>query len=104
MISHASSLMLSKMNYCVWVMWMEVFLDSHELWQTIEGENLPKKKDHMALSTIFKAILKEMMSILDTKKMGNENWEILKSQNLGVDCVTQSRIQGLKREYKILTM
>ena len=39
------SLKLSKTNYYVWSMTMEVYLDSHDLWQTIVGENPTKKKD-----------------------------------------------------------
>ncbi|CAA6675543.1 unnamed protein product [Spirodela intermedia] len=90
MVSLAPSLMLSKTNYHVWAMWMEVFPDSHELWQTIVGENVPKKKDHLALSTIFGAVLEEMMSILDTKKTAKENWEILKATPSKFDALTLS--------------
>ena len=46
------SLKLSKTNYRVWSMTMEVYLDSHDLWQTIVGENPTKKKDRQALSKI----------------------------------------------------
>ena len=42
--------------------------------------------------------------ILDTKKMAKENWEILWQKNLSVDRVIQSRIQGLKRDFEMLTM
>ncbi|CAA6675789.1 unnamed protein product [Spirodela intermedia] len=56
MVSPAPSLMLSKTNYRVWAMRMEVFLDSHELWQAIVSENVLKKKDHLTLSVIFEAV------------------------------------------------
>ena len=36
--------------------------------------------------------------------MAKENWEILRQRNLGVDRVIQSRIQGLKRDFEMLTM
>lgn len=42
--------------------------------------------------------------VLDAKKMANENWEILWQRNLGVDCMIQFRIQGLKRDFEMLTM
>ena len=98
------SLKLSKTNYRIWSMTMEVYLDSHDLWQTIVGENQTKKKDRQALSAIMSGVPKELLGILDTKKTAKENWEILRQRNLDVDRVIQSRIQGLHRKLAILTM
>ena len=94
------SLMLSKTNYRVWSMTMEVYLDSQDLWQSIVSENASKKKDRQALS----AIISVVAIILDTKKIAKENWEILHQRNLGMDRVIQSGIQSLKRNLEILTM
>ena len=41
----APTLKLLKTNYRVWSMTMEVYLESHDLWLAITGENVPKKKD-----------------------------------------------------------
>ena len=71
------SLKLSKTNY-VGSMTMEVYLDSHELWQTIVGENLSKKKDLQALCAIISGVPKDLLGILDEKKTAKENWEILR--------------------------
>ena len=98
------SLKLSKTNYQVWSMTMEVYLDSHDLWQTIVGENLPKKKDRQDLSAIMSGIPEELLGILDAKKTAKENWELLCQRNLGVDRVIQSHIQGLRRDLEMLTM
>ena len=98
------SLKLSKMNYRVTSMTMEVYLDSHDLWQTIIGENPTKKKDRQALSVIMSGILEELLGILDAKKTAKENWEILRQRNLSADRVIQSRIQGLRRDLEMLTM
>ena len=68
------------------------------------GENVTKKKDRMALSAIISSIPEDMLGILDAKKTVEENWEILRQRNLGVDRVIQSRIQGLKRNFEMLTM
>ncbi|CAA6663015.1 unnamed protein product [Spirodela intermedia] len=68
MVSLAPSLKLSKANYRIWAMDMEIYLDSHDLWQAIVKENVPKKKDRLALLAIFSAILEEMMTMLDAKK------------------------------------
>ena len=98
------SLKLSKTNYRVWSMTMEVYLGSHDLWQTIVGENPTKKKDRQALSAIMSGVPEELLGILDAKKTAKENWEILRQRNFGVDRVIQSRIQGLRRDLEVLTM
>ena len=82
------------MNYRVWSTTMEVYLDSHDLWQTIVGEN-PTKEERQALSAIISGVPEDLLGILDAKKTAKENWEIWRQQNLGVDRVIQSRIQGL---------
>ena len=98
------SLKLSKTKYRIWSMSMEVYLDSRDLWQTVIGENITMKKDRMALSAIISSIPEDMLGILDAKKTAKENWEILRQRNLSVDRVIQSRIQGLKRNFEMLTM
>ena len=99
-----SSLKLSKTNYHVWSMTMEVYLDSNDLWQTIVAENPTKKKDRQALSAIISRAPEDLLGILNAKKTAKENWEILHQQKLGMDRVIQSRIQGLSRDLEILTM
>ena len=98
------SLKLSKTNYRIWSMSIEVYLDSHDLWQTMIGENITMKKDRMALSAIINGIAEDMLGILDAMKTTKENWEILWQRNLGVDRVIQSWIEGLKRNFEMLTM
>ena len=95
---------LSKKKYCVCSMTMEVYLDSHNLWQVIIGENVSKKKDHQVLAAIISDVSEDLLGILDSKKTSKENWDILHQQNLGVDRVIQSRIQGLKRDLEILIL
>ena len=63
--SSTPSLNLSKMNYHVWSMTMEVYLDSHDLWQTIVGENPTKNKDREVLSAIMSGVPEELLGILD---------------------------------------
>ena len=47
MMAPMPSLMLSKTNYHIWSMSMEVYLDSRDLWQAVIGENITKMKDRM---------------------------------------------------------
>ena len=67
------TLKLSKTNYRVWSMTMEVYLDSHDSWQAIIGENIPKKKDRLALSAIINVVLEDIQMILDAKQTEKEN-------------------------------
>ena len=71
------SLKLLKTNYHVWSMTMEIYLDSHDLWQTIVGENPMKKEDRQALSAIISEVPEGLLGILDAKKTVKWNWEIL---------------------------
>ena len=73
MAAPAPTLKLSKTNYRVWSMTMEVYLDSHYLWQAITVDNILKKKDRLALSAIISAIPKDILMILDAKKTAKEN-------------------------------
>ena len=69
----ALSLKLSKMNYRVWSMTIEVYLDSHNLWQVIIGENASKKKVRQALAAIISCVPEDLLGILDAKKSAKEN-------------------------------
>ena len=104
MAAPAPSLKLLNTNYHVWSMSMDVYLDSHDLWQAIIGENPSKKKDRQALSAIISGVPEDLLQILDAKKTAKENWEIQGQRNLDLDRVIQFRIQGLKRDLEILTM
>ncbi|CAA6657054.1 unnamed protein product [Spirodela intermedia] len=45
MVLSAPSFKLSKTNYYICVINMEIYLDSHDLWQAIVEENVSEKKD-----------------------------------------------------------
>ena len=62
------SLKLSKTNYRLWSMTKKVYLDSHDLWQTIVGENPLKKKDRQALFVIICGVLEDLFGIVDTRR------------------------------------
>ncbi|XP_078437030.1 uncharacterized protein LOC144707688 [Wolffia australiana] len=96
-VSAATPLMLSKTNYRVWAMRMEVLLESHDLWSVMVDNDVPKKKERMTLSVILSVVPEDVMVMLDAKKTAKENWEILRQRNLGVDRVIQSRIQDFGR-------
>ena len=57
-----------------------------------------------ALSAIISVVPEDILMILNAKKTGKKNCEILRQRNLGVDRVIQLRIQGMKRDFELLTM
>ena len=57
-----------------------------------------------ALSAIISVVPEDILMILNAKKTAKENCEILRQRNLGVDRVIQLCIQGMKRDFELLTM
>ena len=83
---------------------MEVHLDTQGLWEVVVGMETYQQKDILALSTML-AIISETFAVLfDIKKSAKVKWEIIRSFHVGIDCFVQSRVQGLRREFKNLVM
>ena len=95
---------LPSMNYRLWAMRMEVYLEAHGLWESITGTETNRKKDRQALSAILNSISESVSFQLDVKKIGKENWETIRVLHVGVDHVVQSKIQSLRREFENLAM
>ena len=94
----------SAMNYCHWAMRMEVHLDAQGLWEAITRTKMNSQKDRLALSAMLAVILESSGVQLDIKKFTKVNWEIIRSFHVGIDRLTQSRAQGLRREFENLSM
>ena len=95
---------LSATNYRHWAMIMEVHLDAQGLWEVVLGTDMNRQKDRLALSAMLAAILESSGVQLDTKKTAKVNWEIIQSFHVGIDRLAQSRAQGLRREFRNLSM
>ena len=92
------------MNYRLWAMRMEVYLEAHGLWEIITKTETNKKKDRQTLSAILNSVLESISFQLDVKKIAKENWEIIQTLHVGVDHVVQSKIQTLGREFENIAM
>ena len=64
---------LTSMNYRLWAMRMEVYLEAQGLWEAITGTGTNRKKDRQALSTILNSVSESMSFQLDVKKTAKEN-------------------------------
>ena len=95
---------LSATNYRHWAMRMEVHLDAQGLWETVTGTETNRQKDRLALSAMLAATPESSGVQLDIKKSVKINWEIIRSFHVGIDHLAQSRAQGLRREFKNLSM
>ena len=95
---------LSAMNYRHWAMRMDVHLDAQGLWEAVTGTETNRQKDRLALSAMLAAIPESLGVQLDIKESAKVNLEIIRSFHMGIDRLTQSRAQGLRREFENLLM
>ena len=79
-------------------------LDAQGLWEAVARIETNKQKEMLALSAMFAAIPKSSGVQFDIKKSAKVNWEIVRSFHVGIENLTQSRAQGLRREFENLFM
>ena len=79
-------------------------LDAQGLWEAVLGTDMNRQKDKLALLAMLAAIPESFGVQLDIKKTSKVNWEIIRSFHVGIDRLAQSRAQGLRREFKNLSM
>ena len=70
----------------------------------INGSELSRKKDHLALSMILNSIVESQSIQIHIKKNAKENWEVFRTSQLGMDKVVQAKVQALKREFETISM
>ena len=83
---------------------MRLHLEGLELWDVIELETAPRKKDRQAMSIMFSTISEELTRELDADKTAKQTWESLKTKNGDVSRIRMARFQSPKRDYKNLFM
>ena len=99
----ASVPMLSKLNYPLWAMRMEVILEAYGLLGAIEDENVSRKLDRRAMVVIYSSVPEDVLAQLDNKVTAKETWESLRTMNVGVERVKKAKNQMLKCEFQMLT-
>ena len=103
-ISPSPLQVLSKTNYPVWAIRMQVHLEAYGLWEAIESDAVPRKKDRQALSVIFGTLSEDIVSQLDISKTAKEIWEFLKIRHMGAARVIKARVQALRPEFETMFM
>lgn len=56
---------LSMTNYHLWSERMKMLLEAHGLWDAVYSDRVPRKKDRLAMSTIFGAISEDLQLQFD---------------------------------------
>ena len=81
---------------------MQVHLEAYGLWEAIESDAVPRKKDRQALSVIFGALSEDIVAQLDISKTTKEIWGFLKTTHMGAARVIKARVQALRREFETM--
>ncbi|KAI0515513.1 hypothetical protein KFK09_008178 [Dendrobium nobile] len=96
--------LLTKMNYAVWAMKMEILMEAQGLWEVVEEGTEDRRKDKSAFAMICQAISDETLLQLNVKGTAKEAWQALRTINMGAYRVKKAKIQSLKREFEALRM
>ena len=96
--------MMSKLNYLLWAMRMEVILEAYIFLGAIEDESVSRKLDRRALAVIYSVVPEDVLAQLDNKVKAKETLESLRTINVDIERVKKAKIQTLKREFEMLTM
>ena len=100
----ASVSMMSKLNYPLWAMRMEIILEAYGLLGAIEDKSVSRKLDRQAMAVIYSAVLEDVLVQLENKVTAKETWESLRTMNVGLERIKKEKIQMLKHEFEMLTM
>ncbi|XP_009115282.1 uncharacterized protein LOC103840530 [Brassica rapa] len=96
--------MLSSTNYTVWAMRMKVLLRVHKFWESIEPETDDEEKKNIDTALMFQWIPENQILQVGEVDSPKKIWEAVKSRNLGVECVKETRLQTLMNAFKRLRM
>ena len=55
-------------------MHIQAHLEAYGLWEAIESDTVPRKKDRQALLVIFEALSEDIVAQLDISKIAKETW------------------------------
>nr|GEV16002.1 hypothetical protein [Tanacetum cinerariifolium] len=94
-------LMLTKTNYSVWAINMQVNLQAQGVWDATQCEGVEERQDRIALAAIYQAIPEDVLLMLSDKDTAKEACETLRTMHMGAERVKEARVQTL-RSVKIL--
>ncbi|XP_047308408.1 uncharacterized protein LOC124911915 [Impatiens glandulifera] len=106
-----SYLLLTKSNYSVWALKMQVNLKAQGVWEQTQGvweavmlNEVDERKDRMALSVIYQALPDEILLMVAEKDFVKQAWKTLKTMHVGVERVKETKLQTLKTHFETIHM
>ncbi|XP_074342522.1 uncharacterized protein LOC141680110 [Apium graveolens] len=99
--------MLTRGNYMVWAMKMNVYMQAYGVWkaiETIENDKIEDRTDKIALVVIYQEIPEDILPSLAEKRTAKEAWQTIKMTCQGVERVKTAKIQMLKSEFERMSM
>ncbi|XP_076955594.1 uncharacterized protein LOC143630479 [Bidens hawaiensis] len=95
---------LTKTNYTIWSMHMEVIFGIHGVWDVIHPGSNDAKQNNIAKALLFQSIPEEQILQIGNFKLAKEMWDAIKSRNMGAERVKDGRLHTLIREFDGLMM
>ncbi|XP_076881664.1 uncharacterized protein LOC143529843 [Bidens hawaiensis] len=95
---------LTKTNYTIWSMHMEVIFGIHGVWDVIDPGSNDAKQNNIAKALLFQSIPEEQILQIGNFKLAKEMWNAIKSRNMGAGRVKDARLHTLIREFDGLMM
>ena len=101
--------LLTGDNYTTWAIKVEADLDAAGLWEAVEPPEdaaaaVIAKKDKLARAYLFRALSKDLLLQVASKKTAAEVWASLKARFVGADRVRAARLGTLRGEFEMLRM
>ncbi|XP_076913448.1 uncharacterized protein LOC143572077 [Bidens hawaiensis] len=95
---------LTKTNYTIWSMHMEVIFGIHGVWDVIDPGSNDAKQNNIAKALLLKSIPEEHILQIGNFKLAKEIWDAIKSRNMGAERVKDARLHTLIREFDGIMM
>ena len=83
---------------------MCVNLQAQGIWDSIEHDDIEERKDRMALTAIYQAVLEDILLMLAEKNSTKAVWETLQTMHVGVEHVKKAKVQTLRSEFEAIRM
>lgn len=96
--------MLTKMNFLVWAIKMQVNFPEQGVWDVVEIARVEVPKDRMALTAVYQAILEGILLMLSKNDTTKDAWEILKRMHMRASRLKEANIQTLRSDFKVIRM
>ncbi|XP_047336321.1 uncharacterized protein LOC124939900 [Impatiens glandulifera] len=99
-----SYLLLTKSNYSMWELKMQVNLQVQEVWKVVMLDEIDKRNNRMALAVIYQALPKDVLLMVAQKGFAKIGWETLKTMHVGVERIKEAKVKTLNTQFEVIRM